>query len=146
MNTPFEGHRRLAAAFVRGKALGGWPMALDEALVRVPLGDLADDDLDAIIDTGLKAGLRLYRFKRTAGLPRVRRAIGMLRGLRPASVLDVGSGRGVSLWPLMDALADLEVTAIDRLEHRVEAILAVRRGGISHLRAAIMDATRPGFP
>jgi SAM-dependent methyltransferase len=145
MSNSFEGSRRLAAAFVRGKALGGCPITLDRALDRLPLEDLTDPDLDEIISAGLSAGLRLHGFKRTAGLPRVARVIGMLRGLGPTSVLDVGSGRGVSLWPLMEALADLKVTAIDRLEHRIDAILAVRRGGLSRLQAALMDATRLDF-
>ena len=47
---------------------------------------------------------KLHKFKRIDELPRVRRVIGMLRGaLRPTSLLDVGSGRGAFLWPLLDA-------------------------------------------
>jgi SAM-dependent methyltransferase len=145
MSRTLDCYRRLAASFVRGKVLGGWPITLDAARDRLPLEDLADHDLEAIIGAGLESGLRLHAFKRTAGLPRVARVIGMLRGLRPASVLDVGSGRGVSLWPLLETFPDLEVTAIDRLEPRVQAIRAVRHGGISRLRTALMDATRLDF-
>ena len=142
MSTLFEGYRQLAAAFVRGKVRRGSPIALDEVLNRLPLEDLTGHHLDAIIAAGLNAGLQLHRFKRTAGLARVTRVIGMLRNLGPASVLDVGSGRGVSLWPLMDTFTDLRVTSIDRLEHRVEAILTVRQGGLSRLEAALMDTTQ----
>ncbi len=145
MRTPFEGYRRLAAAFVRGRAIGGWPATLDESACRRPLDELTDAELDAMIRAGSEAGLRFHGFKRTAGLPRVSRVIGMLRGLRPASLLDIGSGRGVALWPILDAFDDLDVTAIDRLEHRVEAIQAVRHGGVNRLRAALMDATRIEF-
>ena len=130
---------------MRGKAIGGWPVTLDESAVRRPLGELSDDELDAIIRAGSEAGLRLHGFKQTAGLPRVVRVIGMLRGLRPASLLDIGSGRGVALWPILDAFDDLDVTVIDRLEHRVEAIEAVRHGGVDRLRATLMDATRIEF-
>src|SRR4029077_11832653 len=93
MRTPFNGYGRLAAAFVRGQAIGGWPITLSEALCRGPLEDLTREELNSIIEAGLNAGLRLHGFKRTAGLPRVVRVIGMLRGLLPDSLLDLGSGR-----------------------------------------------------
>jgi hypothetical protein len=145
MSTPFNGYRRLAAALVRGRAMGGWPIALDETLSRRALEDLADDELDAIIRAGAGAGLRLHGFKRTAGLPRVARVIGMLRGLQTGSLLDLGSGRGVSLWSVLEAFPELDVTAIDRLAHRIEAIQAVGQGGVSRLHASLMDATRLDF-
>ena len=84
----------------------------------------------------------LHRFKRTGGLPRVQQVIGTLKGLAPESLLDIGTGRGVFLWPLLDALPELRVTAIDRLTGRVADIQCVRRGGISRLSSARMDVTR----
>ena len=129
-------YRALAAAYARG--------ALDR---------LALDD-DAAIAEGLAAGLRLHRFKRSFprtpgealhGLPRVKRVLGVLRGLGVARLLDVGSGRGAFLWPLVDAMPEVEVTAIDLLPHRVLAIEHVRRGGIERVSAARMDATALGL-
>ena len=114
--------------------------ALAAAYCRGRLGlDGADDEALA---AGLEAGLRLHRFKRTADLPRVRRVIGALRGLAPESLLDLGSGRGVFLWPLVDAMPGLRVTAVDLLAHRVDGLAAVARGGLGRLTAARMDATR----
>src|SRR5262245_9846679 len=84
----------LAAAFVRGR------------LTDAP--DLPPADLFLL---GRRAGLRLHKFKRAAELPRVRRVLGLLRSLAPADLLDVGSGRGVFLWPLLDAFPHLPVTA-----------------------------------
>jgi 2-polyprenyl-3-methyl-5-hydroxy-6-metoxy-1,4-benzoquinol methylase len=117
---------RLAAAFVRGK-LG------------LTSPQLSSDEL---IADGLASGLRLHKFKRNAELPRVRQVLGVLRGLAPASLLDVGSGRGTFLWPLLDAFPQLEVTAVDTNPVRVADIAAVAEGGVSNLRALRMDAER----
>jgi hypothetical protein len=118
----------LASAFVRGK-----------------LGVVEDEAPDAAIARGLAAGLKLHKFKRAGELPRVKQVIGTLRGLAPAELLDVGSGRGTFLWPLLDALPSLRVTAIDLAARRANDLHAVRRGGIERLTALQMDAQRLGF-
>ena len=115
---------RLAAAFVRGRLGGLAPGLSDEELVAA----------------GLAGGLRLHKFKRNAELPRVRKVLGVLRGLNPATLLDVGSGRGTFLWPLLDSFPDLTVTAVDIDPSRVADIDAVRGGGLSNLRAVRGDA------
>ena len=107
-------------------------------------GRLGDSGLDdgAAVAAGEAAGLRLHRFKRTAELPRVRRVIGALRALAPGSLLDIGTGRGAFLWPLIDAMPEMRVLAVDRLAHRVADLAAVAAGGLDQLSAARMDATR----
>ena len=67
--------------------------------------------------------------------------LGILKGLGPASLLDVGSGRGVFLWPLLETFPELPVTAIDRDAERVADMQAVRDGGVDRLSARVMDAT-----
>jgi len=120
-------YTRLAAAYARGM-----------------LPDAAGDDA-ALIEAGRAAGLKLHRFKRTAELPRVRAVIGMLHGLTPENLLDVGSGRGVFLWPLLDIFPALPVTAVDMDPTRIDHIEAVRRGGIATLSAQVMDAAAMEF-
>jgi ubiquinone/menaquinone biosynthesis C-methylase UbiE len=112
----------LATAFVRGRL----------------------NDPRAEVSDGLRAGLRLHKFK-TQALPRVSRAIGILKGIAPANLLDVGSGRGTFLWPLLAAFPELPVTAIDTSERWASDLQAVRVGGVRRLTAVRMDAQHMAF-
>jgi ubiquinone/menaquinone biosynthesis C-methylase UbiE len=69
----------------------------------------------------------------------------MLEGVDPRSLLDIGSGRGAFLWPLVARFEDLAVTAVDRLAHRVVDIEAVHTGGIARVRAHVADVTALRF-
>jgi ubiquinone/menaquinone biosynthesis C-methylase UbiE len=100
----------------------------------------------ASIDDGLAARLRLHKFKRGTELPRVRRVLSILRGLAPESLLDVGSGRGTFLWPLMTGFPEVDVTAIDVLDQRIADLKAVRQGGIHRLQVFQMDVCELTFP
>src|SRR5438876_6091661 len=122
----------LVAAFVRGKLAADNPSgSAHDRLWQRPLEDLSSDDVDQLIRLGKEAGLRLHKFKWTMELPRVRRVLGVLKGLSPTDLLDVGSGRGTFLWPLLDSFPHLPVLAIDRDARRVADIVAVRDGGFS---------------
>lgn len=110
------------AAFVRGKLGLSEDLALEELLAR-----------------GREHDLRTHKFKRSAALPRVRKVLGVLQQLQPSSLLDLGTGRGVFLWPLLDELPTLEVTCVDLRADRVNDILAVKRGGVARLHALQAD-------
>jgi SAM-dependent methyltransferase len=100
----------------------------------------------ATIEAGLDAGLRLHKFKQNTELPRVKRVLGILRGLAPENLLDIGSGRGTFLWPLLASFPSLPVTAIDSSEQRVSDLQAVRRGGVERLNVERMDVQSLSFP
>src|ERR687894_94621 len=117
-------------------------VGLAAAFVRGHLGELDPRSPEELLRAGLAAGLRLHKFKRNAALPRVAKVLGILRGLAPASLVDVGSGRGTFLWPLLDAFPQLEVTAVDVNPVRVADIAAVSGGGVPNLRALLADAER----
>lgn len=116
------------------------------AYVRGVRPELVDAGEERLLEVAKRDGLRLHRFKRTAGLPRVRKVIGALKGFRPSTLLDVGSGRGAFLWPLLDELPEVRVTAIDLLPHRVEDIEAVRRGGVDRVEATLCSAAELSWP
>jgi 2-polyprenyl-3-methyl-5-hydroxy-6-metoxy-1,4-benzoquinol methylase len=109
------------------------------------LATVKGEELERTVARGLAAGLDLHAFKRSAGLPRVERVLGLLRGLAPTELLDVGGGRGVFLWPLVEALPELPLTLIDADRRAVERFAALRRGGLSALRPLRMDATALGL-
>ncbi len=137
---------RLAAAYVRGMLSTAAQLPNNVALFTTPLEQLDTDHRAALIRLGHDSGLRLHRFKRTMGLPRVNKVLGMLRGMAPTNLLDVGSGRGAFLWPLLEALPDLAVTALDLREQRVAQIQAVATGGISNLTVMHGDITTLDYP
>lgn len=134
---------RPAAAYVRGKL--GRSTEIDRALLDTPLEALDDAQLERLVRLGRARGIRLHRFKRTMGLARVAKVLGVLKGIAPAELLDIGSGRGAFLWPLLDAFPWLPIAALDTLDYRVADLQAVHDGGVTQLTAVRGDATRLPF-
>jgi 2-polyprenyl-3-methyl-5-hydroxy-6-metoxy-1,4-benzoquinol methylase len=137
----------LAAAFVRGVNKDpqlAYPPN-DRLRLDSPLEALSEHDMELIVRSGIASGLRLHRFKRTSELPRVAKVLSVLQGIEPINLLDIGSGHGTFLWPLLDAFPKLKVTAVDKEEARVGVVRAVSRGGVERLRGSIEDATRLSF-
>lgn len=120
-------------------------LELAACFVRGHHPDLAGGDPSAILAAAAQRGTRLYPFKRSTELPRVRRILGMVQQLHPDSLLDIGSGRGVFLWPLLDRCPWLPVTAIDANPQRAADLDAVRRGGWAQLQSHCMDGARLDF-
>jgi len=118
-------------------------VALAAAYARGALGEPALDDA-----TALQRGAELpelHRFKRTAQLPRVRAVLGALRGFAPETLVDLGSGRGVFVWPLLDALPAVAITATDVSARRLQLFGLVAKGGVGRLTCARADMTQLPF-
>jgi len=81
--------------------------------------------------------MKTHYFKVKEDLPRVQVVLSFLQGIVPAgqceTLLDVGSGRGVFLFPLLRDFPDLEVTSLDILPHRVELHQCIHDGGVENL-------------
>lgn len=136
----------LACAYVRGRCLRTSPQALPDDLLKKPLGQLTESERNQLIQYGRQAEWKLYRFKNHENLPRVRKVISFLRAIYPESLLDVGSGRGVFLFPFLHAFPGVPVTSVDILPHRVEALDDIRRGGADMLTAVQQDITAWNMP
>ena len=136
----------LACAWVRGVSLRTGEPALSKELTAKPLAELTEEEKQAILAAGRKAEMKLYRFKDHHDLPRVKRVLGLLSGLQPDSLLDVGSGRGVFLFPFLKAFPGVPVTSLDVLSHRVQLLNDVQQGGYPHLTALQQDITTWKMP
>lgn len=131
-------YSQFAAAYVRGKLCNQFP---DQPALYKPLETLSEDEISFLVRLGKEQKLKLHKFKRNRELPRIRKVLGILKGLHANNLLDVGSGRGVFLWPLLETFSTLQVQCIDILGHRVDDINAVNIGGVANVNAKKMNAT-----
>lgn len=104
-----------------------------------------DGDWPALLASANEAGLRLHKFKNNQDLPRVAKILGMLRSIQPATLLDLGSGRGTFLWPLLAGFPHLQVTAVEVHPQRLTDLSAVQRGGRDQLTTVAADMQRLPF-
>jgi hypothetical protein len=118
-------------------------LALGAAFARSRLGDMTTSGDAAALREGLVRGLPMHKFRRLDDrlMARIRCVLALLAELAPATLLDVGSGRGAFLWPLLDAFGDLAVTAIDLDERRATDLAAFAHGWLPRLAVLPMDAT-----
>lgn len=139
-------YKRIAAAYVRGVAMTDAESAVAE-LCRLPFEALTDEAVEELFTAGTRMELKMYRFKRThEDLPRVRRVLGFLKSQQFESLMDVGSGRGVFLFPFMDQFPGIAVTAVDILERRTEFLETIRRGGMENLTVLHADICTQPLP
>lgn len=115
------------------------------AWVRACFPDISAVDDHEQVAQARQHGLDLHMFKRVRLMPRVMSALGLVKGLAPTDLLDIGTGRGSFLWPLLDDLPELPVTCVDLDSLAVERIEAVAKVRQAKLRGHVMDVTNLDF-
>lgn len=120
----------LAAAYVRG-SIGNSKAVPD--LFSVEPEKMSGEQINSVKEFGKRAGLKMHYFKKKDDLPRVKMTLGFLKSICPESLLDVGSGRGVFLFPFLRDFQNTPVTALEILSHRVSFLQAIHNGGIERL-------------
>lgn len=141
-----EYFKELCAAFVRGSLNEPQKSKLPSELILRSISELSEAQLDELIKAGIEADLKIHKFKKTMGLARVKSILGIMEGLNPDEVLDIGSGRGAFLWPLLNRFPQLPVCSLDCNPIRVRDINAVRNGGIGRLNAVEADICKADLP
>lgn len=127
----------LMAAFIRGHSKCRLDASLPRQLFDCSIQEISVSDKCSLYRMGVQAGLRLHKFKRTMNLKRVGKVLGILRGIVPQSMIDIGTGRGAFVWPLLDQFPDLSVTCVDIRQDRVDDLNSVAAGGVTNLSAEV---------
>lgn len=71
------------------------------------------ENLDKLTEIADQQKLDYHNFKNSK-LPRVEKVLGILKGIRPPSILDIGFGRGKFLYPLLEEFGNVNITTIDK--------------------------------
>lgn len=105
---------------------------------------ICSEDEEEIVRFARENEFKTYHFKKKDVLPRVHKVIGFLRSIYFENLLDVGSGRGVFLFPFLENFPYVEVTSVDTLDKRVEMLTDIKNGGIDRLSVVKADiCTQP---
>ena len=118
---------------------------INNVLLTKPLLELTSNEIDELLEIGKQKQLKLYYFKDKEDLPRVTIVLGFLKNIYPTSILDVGSGRGVFLFPLLREFPNTNITSIEILPNRLELLNTIRLGGIDNLEVHNQDLTNLTF-
>lgn len=110
------------------------------------LKNTIDVQPSSLIEWGKEQELKMYHFKKKEILPRVKRVLGFLKGISFENLLDVGSGRGVFLFPFLEEFPWIDVTSIDILPKRVEFLENIHQGGIDSLHPIEANLCNQPFP
>jgi 2-polyprenyl-3-methyl-5-hydroxy-6-metoxy-1,4-benzoquinol methylase len=130
-------------AYIRGYMKN--KLNINNELTNKDLFLLSSLDINSLEEIGKKNNLKLYYFKEKEDLARVNIVLGFLKGIYPNTLLDIGSGRGVFLFPLLREFSYINVTSLDVLENRVELLKYIKDGGVNNLDVYLDDICSVDF-
>ncbi len=113
----------------------------DTDIVNKPLAELTLEECNCLEHYAILREMKLYYFKEKEDLPRVKVVLSFFKAIYPESVLEVGCGRGVFLFPLLRDFPAVKVTTIDLLPRRIDMMAAIQLGGIEQLSPMLADLT-----
>lgn len=108
--------------------------------------ELSAEEQEALLSVADETEFKSYYFKKKEVLPRVRKVLGFLRSIYFENLLDVGSGRGVFLFPFIIDFPYIDVTSVDILDRRAEMLSDIKNGGLERLNAVKADICTQPFP
>ena len=80
-----------------------------------------------------------YHNFKNSKLPRVEKVIGMLKGIKPPSILDIGFGRGKFLYPFLEEFGNYNITAIEKSISSIQEALYLNKEGYPNLTLSFSD-------
>ena len=120
-------YEKLMCAYLRGYFKEHQEIQVDKNLLNKELDLLTNEEVNILDELGKKHQLKNYYFKDKDVLARVSIVLGFLRNIYPETLLDVGSGRGVFLFPFLCEFPSCNVTSIDILDYRVKMMNNIKR-------------------
>ena len=128
-------------SYIRGVIINKNIKINNETLINKELSLLNEFEKEELLQIAKQNELKLYYFKNKEVLPRVSIVLGFLKNIYPNSILDVGSGRGVFLFPLLNEFSHANITSIEILSNRLELLNNIKTGGINNLNVLNQDLT-----
>lgn len=131
----------LLAAYIKGHILNN-NLDFNRIILDKNVYELSDKEIDELIKYAESIELKTYYFKEKEILPRIKVVLGTLKGIYPQTLLDVGSGRGQFIFPLLNEFPNINVTCIDILDKRINMYKNLKLGGIDNINYAKIDITK----
>ena len=111
-------------------------------------GDFSDYSESELLKFCNDKSIKYHIFKSDkVPLKRVSWVINKLKGIYPETLLDIGTGRGAFLMPLLSTpiLNHIKITCIDKNLKSIEIINFMNKGGLKRIQGIVMRAEDMGF-
>jgi ubiquinone/menaquinone biosynthesis C-methylase UbiE len=121
--------------------IGKYNHLLPDSIKNRTFNKLNYDEVDYLISYGRNNDEQFYFFKRSMILPRIKFVLSYLHSLSFNNLLDVGSGRGAFLFPLLEEFTTIQITSMDNQPDKVKLINQIHSGGCSNINGIKQDAS-----